>query len=341
MACVSAMKVGAASALFLILCGMVFVNGCTSSRPELWIYTSIYKEVIQKIEGPLQKAFPDIQIHWYQSGSETVASRLGAEVVAGKPRADLLLTSDPFWYQELKQLGLLLNHASAAAQYLPSEYVDPDAAFATVRLPVMVIGYNSQLISQADAPQSWNDLLDSRWQKKISMPNPMESGSAFSLVAILSRALGWEFFKTLRQRDVLAAGGNSSVVTRIETGERPIGILLLENILKVKKKGSKIAIVYPKEGVVPIASPIAVLKTSRHPEMAKKVYDWFLGEQAQKAIVSGFMYSFHPGAPTPEGGRSLKDLSLKSGMTWNSKVLFELFSQRDAIKSRFSEIVLE
>src|SRR5262249_41643375 len=128
---------------------------------------------------------------------------------------------------------------------------------------------------------------------------------------------------------------------RIETGERPVGILLLENILKVQKKGSKIKIVYPKEGVVPVASPIGILRASKNPEVSKKIYDWFFGETAQKAMVSGFMYSFHPPAPSPEGGRSLPELNLKSGIAWGPDVLMELFKQRDSIKSRFSAIVLD
>jgi iron(III) transport system substrate-binding protein len=200
----------------------------------------------------------------------------------------------------------------------------------------MVLGYNPE--SVAPPPLSWEDLKSPRFLGKLSMGNPVESGTAFTATAMLARAFGWEWFAQLRRGDLIAAGGNSSVVNRIETAERPVGIVLLENILKAAKKGSPIKPVYPADGAIAVPSPIALLADSRHPELARRVYDWFFTQEAQAAIVRGSMYSPVPGMPAPEGARAWAQVPL---MKWDAQILGELYTGRAQLKARFLETVVK
>jgi iron(III) transport system substrate-binding protein len=325
--------------LFFLLAASLTGAGCTPGKKKLWIYSSLYKEVIEEMKAPLQAAVPGVEIEWFQGGSESIASKVSAELAAGKPKADLILTSDPFWYEELKRAGKLLAYASPAAREVPGRYLDKDAAYAGARLPVMVIGYNSEALKADEAPKSWAELLEPKWKGKVTMPSPLESGTAFTTVALLSRKLGWDYFRKLREHDLLAAGGNSSVINRLETRERVVGIVLLENLLKARAKGSPVRPAYPEDGVIPILSPVAILKDTSQPEEARKAYDWFFTPQAQAAIVRSGMYSPFPGAPIPENALALKELEPRM-MPWSPEILAELFSQRDSIKARFTELVL-
>jgi iron(III) transport system substrate-binding protein len=322
--------------LLLPLIFLTLLGGC-SSKKTVWIYTSIYKEVIEEMKPSLEKALPDTRIEWFQSGSENIASKVNAELAAGRSKADLILTSDPFWYLELKKSGKLLNYQSPAARGVPTQFMDPDGAFSEVRLPVMVIGYNSAALQPGEIPKTWKDLINPKWKGKLTMPSPLESGTSFTSVALLSKAYGWDFFKELRKQDILAAGGNSSVITRIETKEKPLGIVLLENILKAQSKGSPVRPIYPEDGTIPVTSPIAILQDTRNPEIAKKVYDWFFGEDAQKAMVKSGMYSRVSGIPAPANAKGLGEQKM---MPWSPQILQELFDERDAIKTKFSEVVL-
>jgi iron(III) transport system substrate-binding protein len=315
------------------------LSSCTPAKPTLWIYTSIYKEVIVELDPALQAALPGVRIEWYQGGSETIASKVNAELAAGRAKADLILTSDPFWYLELKKTGRLLPYESSAAKDIAANFRDPEHAFVEARLPVMVIAYNSQAMSEAEAPKSWKDLTQDRWKKKVAMPSPLESGTAFTTVALLSQKYGWEFFAELRKQDILAAGGNSSVITRIETRERPVGVVLLENVLKAWSKGSPVRPIYPEDGAIPITSPIAILKDTRQPELAKKAYDWFYSADAQNALVKSGMYSRVQGITAPVHAKPLSELAPKM-LPWSPSVLEALYAQREEIKAKFSKAVL-
>lgn len=326
--------------LFLLAALLAVSPGC-AKKNTIWIYTSIYKEVIEAMKEPLRKSLPSgTQVLWFQGGSENIAGKVNAELTAGRTRADLILTSDPFWYLELKLAGKLLPYESPAARRVPPRYRDPDGCFAGVRLPVMVIGYNAKRFAGPGGPPgTWKELLDAKYRGLIAMPNPLESGSSFTAVALLSRTYGWDFFKELRKGNILAAGGNSSVINRIETGERPLGIVLYENIHKARERKSPVRAVFPADGAIPVVSPIAIMKDSGHPELAKLVYDWFFTDEAQGLMVATGMYSLIRAVPPPEGTVPFAELE-KTMSPWSPEILQELYSLRMTVKTKFSEIVL-
>lgn len=320
--------------------GLGVLTSCQKEENEFWIYTSIYKDTIAEIEGPLKEKFPDLKIQWFQGGSETVAGKVNAELAAGGTKADLFLTSDPFWYLEMKHAGHLLPYQSPAAQTLPEEMKDPENMFVVNRLPLMVIGYNSEAISENQVPKTWKELQSPQWKEKLSMGNPLQSGTNFTTVAFLSQTYGWDFFKKLRNQKIISSGGNSSVINRMETRERPVGVVLLENILKAQSNGSPVRAIYPSDGPVAIMSPIAISKQTKHTQKAKEIYDWFFSEVAQNAIVKSGMYSPLPNIQAPQGALPWAQIKEKI-LKWSPQLADEILKKRDEIKKNFSQIILQ
>jgi iron(III) transport system substrate-binding protein len=313
--------------------------GCTLRKP-VWIYTSLPKEVIEELVEPLAAQVPDADVKWFEDTSEAVNARLAREWEGGgRAKADLVLTSDPFSYVDLRVQGRLLAYSSPAAAKVPAQYSDPDGSFTAVRLHAVVLGYNPKLLSPRDLPERWSDLTQPRWKNRLSMGNPLESSAHFMAVAMLSRLYGWDFFSKLRALGLVAENAGTAVVSRLESGERPLGVLPLENILKAEGRGSPILAIYPLDGVIIEPGPIAILRDSEHPKTAQKVYDWFFSAAAQNAFVHAGMYSPLPGAASPDRARPWRDLSLQL-LKYDSTIREEIFRERDRIRGRFSEVVL-
>ncbi|MCP4657071.1 MAG: hypothetical protein GY856_16800, partial [bacterium] len=161
------MKTARSSLLLLFLLPLV---ACAPPPEEFWIYTSTYKEVYPLYEPGLREAFPGVVFRWYQSGSEKIAAKILAEEKGGGTQADLLMTSDLFFYQELKKLELLLPLSGPVVESVPAVYRDPDHAFAINRLPLMVIAYNREKIAADEVPASFADLVDPRYEGRLTMP---------------------------------------------------------------------------------------------------------------------------------------------------------------------------
>jgi iron(III) transport system substrate-binding protein len=317
-------------------------SGGEGNRQTVTIYTSIYEHVIAALDPVLAKTFPDVTIRWFQRGSEDVAARLNSEIAAGRVAADLVMTSDPFWYEELKEAGHLLEYRSPRAAAIPPALNDPDGTFATVRVPVMVLTVNINRVAADKRPRAFRELAEPAWAGRITMGDPNRSGSAFTAVAALQQKYGWEYFERLRGNDILAAGGNSNVLSRVMTGEKDAGIILLENLLQAREQhaGAPIEIVYPEDGAILVPSPIAIMKTSTAPDAARRVYDFFLSDAGQLALVSGWMYSPFDHVEPPNGARPWRDVFSTTLLPWTFEYLRETTRAREDIKRRFNSIVL-
>lgn len=287
-------------------------QGSAGRDATVHVYSSMYKEVIDQVQPVLEKRLaatsPGTKVEWFQSGSEKVAARLDAELAAGGSPADILLISDPSYYAKLQKNGLLVPYVSPAVLRQPRAFVDRDGHWATARISTMVIGVAASRAAKADPPRSFADLAKPD-AGRVTMPDPLSSGTTFTTVSQLSERLGWDYFRTLKKKGTVAAGGNSSVLQRLDTGEAEVGILLLENVLSGKKRGSHIDLVIPADGVVLIPGQIALLPHARRSPAAQAVYDALLTDDAQKVIVDvGVMHSPDPLQPPPPGVPSLDEL---------------------------------
>jgi len=323
---------------FLLIFAYLLNSGCVLFRREIWVYTSLPKEVIADFVKPLEAGVPEADVKWYQASSDKIQERLDSEVKEGEPKGDLVLAGDPLWYLEQKRKGRLLPHKSDAAKEVPAQFQDPDGAFSTVRMSAMVLAYHSE-VPPADIPERWKDLAASKWQRKFSMGNPLDSAASFLTLAQLVRVLGWDYMKGLRKQSVLAEGNSASVIARIERKERVIGAALLENIIKANLRGTPVRPIYPLDGVILIPGPIAILKDTRHPEIAKKVYDWFYSSAAQSVLVRNGMYSPLSRIVSPDKARTWTDV-LRDSMPWSPEILAEIYDSREKIQAQYSDIVL-
>ena len=111
------------------------------------------------------------------------------------------MTSDPVWYEELKEGGYLLAYESPMAADVPDELKDPTHHFVTVRMPVMVMTVNGSRLNKGDRPSGFDSLTDPKWSGRVTMGDPLSSGSTFTAVAALTGKYGWEYFEARRKKD--------------------------------------------------------------------------------------------------------------------------------------------
>lgn len=270
-------------------------------RPTVWVYTSIYQDQVDRLAAAAASELPDVDVLWFQGGSEKVAQRWEAEHAAGASPACVLATSDPSWYVDLTARGLLHAYVSPRALELPRAWVTP--TYAAHRVDLMVIGAPKE----GPAPRSFADLADPAWKGRFSSGDPFSSGTMFTTVSAWDQVYGHDFLDRLDQNGWVMAGGNSAVLGRVESGEKPFGVVLLNNLLT---KPDAARIVYPEDGAVPIPGMLGIPTDCRAMEAAERVVDWIMGPSAQALIVNAWMHSPFSGAPPPPGAPPLDQIKL-------------------------------
>lgn len=301
---------------------------------DVWVYTSMYQHVIDAFGPLLKEKLPNVQVHWYQGGSEKVASRLEAERAAGAVRADVLATSDPFLYERLSREGSFLRYASPNVLRVPRSLLELDAHYATARLATMVLVHRQ---GAPPPPSSFAELVGERWKGRAAIGDPLTSGTAFTWAVFMQAKYGDAFFEQLRAKGAIVAGGNAAVLQKVESGEVDAGVLLLENALAAKARGSPIEIVWPEDGAVVIPGPVAIFSTTRNAVAAKALVDLLLSPEGQRIIVEkGDMHAVDPRLEGPRGEPGLETLMARS-QPWTPALIELGLTRGGAIKETFSK----
>ncbi|MEW6430729.1 MAG: ABC transporter substrate-binding protein [Myxococcota bacterium] len=300
---------------------------------EVWIYTSMYRHVLDALEPGLQEALPGVTIRWFQAGSEKVTARLEAELAAGGSPCDVLVTSDPFLYERYKDEGRLQRYVSPNGLRTPAGLFDLDGHYAAVRLSTMVLVHRAG----TPAPESFEALTRPEWKDEVALGDPLTSGTAFTWAVVLDGAYGADFFTRLRANGARVAGGNAAVLQKVEGGEAKVGVLLLENALAAKAKGSPIEVAWPKDGAVLIPGYLGILSTARNPAAARAVVDALLSPKLQSIIASpGDMHAVDPRVPGPRNTISLPELVQRS-RPWGQETLERGLKDGARVKADFSK----
>lgn len=324
----------AATTLAAAACGPKAPGGRPTDPNAIYVYTSLYPPVIEAIrpavDAQLAAAAPGMRVEWVQGGSSRLRRRLDAELASRRgSAAHVLLTSDPSHYLALASAGHLVRYESPNAASLPEEARAADHAWVTARYSAMVIG----LAPGKTRPAGFDDLRRRVREGGVSIGDPDFSGTNLVTVARLADRHGWEYYESLKARGVVVAGSNSMVMERLETQTTDAGIVLLENLLAARAKGSKVEAVFPKDGAIIVPGPVALLPRAADSKGARAVYDAILSRDVQAMLVEkGFLYAADPKAAPPEGAPKLRKLLGDATLA----SVFEPLPDPAGVRSRFA-----
>jgi iron(III) transport system substrate-binding protein len=210
--------------------------------------------------------------------------------------------------------------------------VDLDGQFEAIRVSTMVIVTRKEV---TDAPSSFKELTDPKWRGEVVLGDPLTSGTAFTWAVFMEQAYGADYFAQLRKNEARIAGGNAAVLQKLEGGEAKVGVLLLENALIARGKGSPIEIHWPADGAVTIPGYAGILKTTRHARAAQAVLDVLLSARGQAVIVEGDMHAADPRLAGPRGEPGL-DAVIAKARPWDEAMLTRGNSDGARVKQSFS-----
>jgi iron(III) transport system substrate-binding protein len=278
-------------------------TAATATTPggRVVLYTSAYREVTDALARLARERLPDVELVVFQGGSEKVASRLDADLAAGRAGADVLLVSDPLLSRRLKAAGQLLPFVSPWATPIDRRLVDLDNAFVAARVSTMAIAFHAGRTTRDAVPTRLATLLtDERFAADVAFGDPLSSGTAlFTSVVIGDGDVA--FLGPLRRRGASIGGGNAVVLQKVLSGERRFGVVLLENALLARARGEPIGVIVPDDAIL-IPGDVAILKDTTNPVAARAVVDLILSPDGQALMrgVDGRMHAVDPRLPPPD-----------------------------------------
>jgi iron(III) transport system substrate-binding protein len=327
-------------AALLLVCGVapaaaadtVDMAAAKKEGNVVW-YCSVPIETAQKVSNMFEQK-TGIKVELFRSGGSNILRRFQQEAEAGKVFVDVITHSEPSAARAMTKKGLFVAFKATDFDKVPAEVKDPDGYHVAQRLNVMAIYLRDDKIPAADRPKTWGDLMQPKYKGKMVMADPSFSSLLVTIVGMLAKDHGWEFFEKMRANDIMLVPGNQQVADMVKRGERPIAVGAdAAYVGDSKKSGMAISTLYPQDGAFVIPSPSSIAKGSPHPNAAKAFADFMLSRSVQELFPKEHLYSARTDLAGPEGNPPLGEIKMHP-------IDYDYIeAENSRIKKRFSEVM--
>jgi iron(III) transport system substrate-binding protein len=259
-------------------------------------YTSVDLPLAERVAKAFETKYPGITARVERTGAERVFTRINQEYGSNIHSVDVVNSSDAAHLIVWKKRGWLQSYVPEdVAKNYPNEHKDADGQFASFRIFLCPMGYNTNLVKKEDAPKSYADILDPKWTGKIVKAHPSYSGTILTATFQMARDIGWSYFEKLAQQKIMQVQSASDPPKKLALGERAIMADGIEyGMFQLKERGQPVEIIYPSEGTPLIVGPNAIFKGAPNPNAARLLQSYMFSPECQQLIVdTGGMRSAH------------------------------------------------
>jgi iron(III) transport system substrate-binding protein len=308
-----------------------------AQKQTVVVYTAIENEQVTEYMKALNKSHPNLDVKMLRLSTGDIAARFMAE--KDNMQADLI------WGVAATNL-LVFKHAGLLEPYAPKGLERIQPLFRDKANPPSWVGidiYMSALCYNTDVgkknnlpkPESWADLTKPVYKGHVVMPNPASSGTGYlSVASILQRmgeADGWKYLDALNTNIAEYTKSGSKPCKDAAAGERAVGVSFEYVALEMKKKGSPVEMVLPKEGSGYEMEANALTKKGAKSPAAKEFLDWAVSDEAMALYAKFFAAVGVAGFPVPEGlPKDISKVVYPNDFEWSAK-------NRDRILAEWSK----
>ena len=264
--------------------------------------------------------------HW-RGSSEDIRNRVTREYAASRHDADVAETAGPDMEAMVRE-QLLQKVATPVSKELIPQASLPHGQWIATRLSVFAGCYNTDVIKPADAPKTYEDLLNPKYKGKLAIE--AEDAMWFmSTVLYMGEAKGIKLFRDITtQNGMSIRKGHTLLTNLVPTGEVPIALTAYSyRVEQIKSEGAPIEIVYLPP-VVAFPTGIGMFRRAPHPHAALLFMDFILTD-GQKIISQREAIPTNPKVKAPPEGMIFVDLPryMDEGAKW-SRLFRETFATR-------------
>src|SRR5687767_1077961 len=310
---------GCAVALLLAACGRSAPSEDAARSVTVYVSTDrVFSEPFlqeyQRRSGVAVNAVYDTE----ETKSTGLANRLVAE--QGRPQADVFWSNEPVRTLVLKSRNVLAPYRSPSADGIPDVLRDPEGYWTGFSARMRVIGYNTKLVAEGEAPRSVLDLADPKWKGQVAIADPRFGSTSFhvaALYATLGDDKADDFFRRLKANGVKVVDGNSVVRDMVVRGEVKVGLTDTDDVNVALEAGQPIAMILPDRagmGVPVMPNMVSLIRGAPHTEEGQRFIDYLLSPEVERMLAQSeaVQIPLHQGV---EGPKNIPPISSFKPMT--------------------------
>ena len=243
------------------------------------------------IAREFEKKYPFIKVSEWRSDGRNLIKRALEEIRAGQYIADIIATTSE-QMAVMKREGVFQEYTLADARHYPDEvkakgktgfyYIGHYETYNS-------LGFNTSLISSAEAPKTMSDLLNQKWKGKMSI---VSTTTGTRWIGNTLNAMGREFLEKMADQEVKVQNmSGAALAGLVVSGEVPLSPTIFDaNIHTAKQKGAPVEW-RPLEPVVTTVGYSGLTLKAPHPHAALLFLDYLHSKEGQQLMMKGGLWS--------------------------------------------------
>jgi iron(III) transport system substrate-binding protein len=260
--------------------GLAELIAAAQAEGELVWYQVAAETTGDALVDAFMAAYPGITAEYIRLSSAQIEQRFNSETETGAPGADLIVPLDTAFFRSTLANGSVIGLPEADIpgfpESMPAESILADGATATVNITAYGIAYNTDEVTAADAPKTWADLLDPKWQGKMLFTTPVISPTFTDLFYLIEQdpKYGLDYFEQLGAMDLTIIEGAVPMVETLASGEGLVGLVAgLPTVENLMSNGAPLAYNIPD---ISLGAPsvLGISANAAHPAAARLFVYW-------------------------------------------------------------------
>lgn len=266
--------------------------GCGDGREPLTLYSPHDRPLLSAVESRFEAAHPEIDLRWLDMGSQEILDRLRFE--NPNPVADIWYGGPTTIFARGVAAGVLEPSQPSWAGVVDSAGIGPDGMYWPLYRTPAVIAFNTNVVSVAEAPTDWDELLAPEWHDQVLIRDPIASGTMraiWGLILVRSiqqtgdTAQGMAWLRRLDGQTRSYALNPAILDQKLARAEGSVTLWDLPDILIAQSKGMPFGYNFPTSGTVVIDDAIGIVRGSKHRSAAESFLE-FIGSREMQAYTA-------------------------------------------------------
>ncbi len=223
-----------------------------------------------------------VKVMAWRGNGDKIVQRAMTEARSGRYDADVFEMNAP-QMEMLHREKLLEEFFSPAFADIPPAAFPPHRHYVADRFAFYVLAFNTRFVKPAEAPSSYEELLDPKWRGKLGL----EAGDVAWFAAV-TKAMGEEkglaYFRSLAAMKPQLRTGHILLAELVAAGEIPMTPTAYNNNVEtLKKKGAPVDW-KPLSPSFGRATSVALSRRAPHPHAAALFTDFLLSREGQQIL---------------------------------------------------------
>jgi ABC-type Fe3+ transport system substrate-binding protein len=277
----------------------------------VWYTGLIVNQITRPMAASFEARFPGLTVQYSRASNTETTLKLLNEARAHRVQADVFDVTSGI--HALLDAHVVAPFLPPFAAHFPAVLKDPEGYWFGTNLYFLTVAYNTDLVQQAEAPHTWDDLLDPRWKNHMAWTSELAAqgppGFIANALAVKGPGKGMDYLRRFAaQQPVAIASSPRAVLDQVVSGEYWLGVMMYNHHAAISAAAGAPVAWVKMEPLVGLFSIMGITKDAPHPNAARLFEAYVLSPEGQAVFAANDYLPADPDVPAripelkPEAG---------------------------------------